>query len=142
MELILNYALRFVGTPYKWGGKNPLEGLDCSGLVQILLRAAAILPSSPVLSAQAIHDELIDQGCQVSDPKLGAIVFFGKSLKEIDHVGFCVDAVRMIEARGGDHTTLTLKDAIAKEAFVEIRPRSHRGDQVAVVMPNYQAHGL
>ncbi|HTQ11631.1 MAG TPA: C40 family peptidase [Fimbriimonadaceae bacterium] len=28
------YALKFVGTPYVWGGTDPNKGIDCSGLVQ------------------------------------------------------------------------------------------------------------
>ncbi|MEM7171340.1 MAG: NlpC/P60 family protein [Pseudomonadota bacterium] len=34
-------ALKFLGVPYLWGGKNSL-GLDCSGLVQIVLNRAGI----------------------------------------------------------------------------------------------------
>lgn len=138
MELFLEYALRFVGIPYKWGGKNPLEGLDCSGYVQLLLRTAGILSSSPALSAQEIYEELIDQGCPVvTSSALGTIIFFGKNLKEIDHVGFCVSDKLILEARGGDHTTLTLKDAAAKGAFVELRKMDHRADRVALVNPKY-----
>jgi cell wall-associated NlpC family hydrolase len=29
-----NYALNFVGTPYKWGGNDEQAGIDCSGFVK------------------------------------------------------------------------------------------------------------
>ncbi|MBS1704316.1 MAG: C40 family peptidase [Armatimonadetes bacterium] len=33
---IANYALNFVGTPYKWGGNDINRGIDCSGFVKVL----------------------------------------------------------------------------------------------------------
>lgn len=34
--MMANYALRFTGTPYKWGGNDIQNGIDCSGFVQKL----------------------------------------------------------------------------------------------------------
>ncbi len=33
---IASYALKFIGTPYKWGGNNLESGIDCSGFLQQL----------------------------------------------------------------------------------------------------------
>jgi len=33
---IANYSLKFTGTPYKWGGNDPVNGIDCSGFVKFL----------------------------------------------------------------------------------------------------------
>lgn len=33
------YALKFIGTPYVWGGNDPSRGIDCSGLVQNMFGA-------------------------------------------------------------------------------------------------------
>lgn len=34
--MMANYALKFTGTPYKWGGNDINNGIDCSGFVQKL----------------------------------------------------------------------------------------------------------
>ena len=35
-EELVNYALKFVGNPYKWGGNSLTEGCDCSGFVKLI----------------------------------------------------------------------------------------------------------
>lgn len=37
-EDIVNYALQFVGNPYKWGGNSLTEGCDCSGFVNLIYK--------------------------------------------------------------------------------------------------------
>lgn len=33
---VASYATKFEGTPYKWGGNDPLHGIDCSAFVKYL----------------------------------------------------------------------------------------------------------
>lgn len=37
-EELVNYALQFVGNPYKWGGDSLTNGCDCSGFVNLIYR--------------------------------------------------------------------------------------------------------
>lgn len=135
-EVLRTYAAAMIGIPYKFGGKNPIEGLDCSGLVQLLLRSAGVLKGS-FLSAAAMRDVLIASGAQPCSPCFGAVAFFADARGHIDHVGFCLNEHFMVEARGGAETTLTREDAAAKGAFVEPRLISHRDKLVAALMPAY-----
>jgi cell wall-associated NlpC family hydrolase len=31
---VVAFAMKYLGTPYKWGGADPQNGFDCSGLVK------------------------------------------------------------------------------------------------------------
>ena len=37
-EELVNFALQFVGNPYKWGGNSLTNGCDCSGFVNLIYR--------------------------------------------------------------------------------------------------------
>lgn len=37
-EELVNYALQFVGNPYKWGGNSLTNGCDCSGFVNLIYK--------------------------------------------------------------------------------------------------------
>lgn len=37
-QTLVNYALQFVGNPYKWGGNSLTNGCDCSGFVNLIYR--------------------------------------------------------------------------------------------------------
>lgn len=88
-------------------------------------------------TAQQLYDYFFGAVGDTCDPKFGALLFFGKSSKEITHVAFALSSTHMIEAAGGDHTTLTKELAAIKGAFVKIRPIRHRSDFLSAVLPNW-----
>jgi len=85
----IDTALRFLGTPYKWGGRTSL-GLDCSALVQLAMMGANIpCPRDTKDQILSLGDEMpIDiKTCQRGD-----IVFFNR------HVGIMVDQNNILNA--------------------------------------------
>lgn len=140
MNLLIQYALQFVGIQYKWGGAHPADGLDCSGLVQIILRSAGIDPTGDQ-TAQALYDAFEKNG-SYGVCAAGSLAFFGKDVTHITHVGFCLDPYRMIEAAGGGSKTVDLKSAIDSEAFVKVSLIKSRQDLVAIIKPHYNKIGL
>jgi cell wall-associated NlpC family hydrolase len=136
MKLLYDYALSFIGLPYIWGGDDAVAGFDCSGLVQELLAAIGADPAGDQ-NAQTLHDHFLANG-KLGVMGLGALVFYGKSTKEISHIVMMLDDKSCIGADGGGSTTVDRAAAIKANAFVKVRPFDYRKDMVAIVMPDYQ----
>ena len=87
-----DYARKFIGTPYVWGGNDLNKGVDCSGLVQQVFRHYGIeLPRTTY--------EQIGEGSPVGMKGLkpGDLVFFDTSSQSgADHVGIYLGGGRMI----------------------------------------------
>ena len=141
VNLLVQYALSFVGTPYKWGGSNSLEGLDCSGLVQSILASAGIDPPGDQ-TAQSLFDHFDKLGATPNRHGPGSLAFYGQSVTKITHVAFMLDTYRVLEAGGGGHLTLTFEDAARQSALIRIRKINHRNDLVAVLRPSYSKIGV
>jgi cell wall-associated NlpC family hydrolase len=134
-ELLFLYAMQFVGKPYIWGGDDPVKGFDCSGLVQELLHSVGLLPDKTDRNAQGLFDLFHHQPTTFA--RFGSLLFFGKSPKEVTHVGFALDERNMLEAGGGGSKTLTAEDAAKQNAYIRMRPISRRGDLVGALHPTY-----
>ncbi len=99
-------AERFVGIPYRWGGNNVVEGMDCSGFVRAVYNLCGI--NIPRTSGEQFRvgdrvekDELID----------GDLIFFGSSAEKINHVGIYVGGGRFVHApRRGDEIKISTTD--------------------------------
>lgn len=135
-RLIRDYALRFVGKPYLWGGDDPLLGFDCSGFVLEVLEAFGAGPKMD-MSSQALHDWLKIEGIPSNGSHFGGVAFFGKDLKSITHTGLVLGFNLMIEAGGGNSTVVDQNSAAQKNAYIKIRPLKRRKDLVAVYMPDW-----
>lgn len=137
MSPFLSYLLSMVNVPYRWGGANPLTGLDCSGFILYVLKFTDFRIDGDT-TAQGICNLLKDLGA-VSPVrfKLGDIAFYGSDPDHITHVMMLIDDYRVIGATGGDSRVKTLEDAKARNACVRGERLDYRKDLVCVLRPPY-----
>ncbi len=91
MELC-EYAKKFVGNPYVWGGTSLTKGADCSGFVMSVFAKYGIsLPHSS--RAQANCGTRI----KMSEARPGDLVFYAKG-KRINHVGIYIGGGQIVNA--------------------------------------------
>ena len=135
MEVVTNYALSFVGTPYRWGGDD-FSGMDCSGFAQEILSAAGEDPPGDQTS-QGLFDHFQAKGFLNPRKRAGALCFYGQSATKITHVAFALNDYQVIEAGGGGSRTKTEADAIRDNAYVRVRLINRRSDLVSIIRPMY-----
>lgn len=132
---ISEYALKFIGRPYIWGGDGSGKcggGFDCSGLVLECLQAFGILPSGDK-TAQGIYEALCKIGWVAVPSKAVAhddVLFFGKDLKLITHVAIAIGGGLMVEAGGGGSKS---KTPATSTGMVRVRPIASRKDLVSAL---------
>jgi cell wall-associated NlpC family hydrolase len=130
---ISEYAQKFIGKSYIWGGDGSgakFNGWDCSGLVLECLWAFGKLPKGD-LTAQGINDKLYAMGWrQGMTRKADDLLFFGKDLKHITHVAICIGDGLMVEAGGGGSKCTTPTNSTG---MVRVRPIASRKDLVAAL---------
>lgn len=121
---------------YQFGGDDPIQGFDCSGYVIELLKSVGLIAHGEDMTAQGLFNRFEQCGAyNCWGP--GALAFYGKDVRHITHVGFCIDSMLMFEAGGGDSTTTTDERAIQQNAFIRMRPIRYRSDFIAVIKPYY-----
>jgi gamma-D-glutamyl-L-lysine dipeptidyl-peptidase len=94
-EYLKNIAMKYVNSPYQWGGKSPF-GIDCSALTQIVYKICGY-------KLQRDSFQQATQGKPVNsfhDHKPGDLAFFKNKEDKINHVGIILDNDRIIHASG------------------------------------------
>ncbi|NJD90441.1 MAG: peptidoglycan-binding protein [Geobacter sp.] len=111
-------AERFVGIPYRWGGDNVVEGMDCSGFVRAVYNLCGV--NIPRTSGEQFRT-----GDKVTRDSLkdGDLVFFGASSDRINHVGIYVGNGRFVHAprRGDEIKVSTIDERYFAERFMGAR---------------------
>ena len=88
------YALGLIDTGYRYGGKNPEAGLDCSGMVShVFGRAAGIK-----LAGSAADIARKGRPVELSRLRPGDLVFFNTRNKSYSHVGIYIGDGRFVHA--------------------------------------------
>jgi cell wall-associated NlpC family hydrolase len=128
-------AISLCNVPYKWGGNDPLVGLDCSGFAQIPLKTVGVLPKEKDRNTQMIY-EYLRMRPYTSEMAPDSILFYGKSLSRLTHMAIVISDELMIEAGGGDRNCLDIYDAIRNDAKVRVVPIRH--NFVACVKVKYK----
>ena len=90
---IVNYAMKFLGNPYVWGGTSLTKGADCSGFTMSVMKNFGI--SLPHYSgSQAKSGKRIKS----SEMRPGDLVFYGNSRGKINHVAMYIGNGQVINA--------------------------------------------
>lgn len=135
---LIRYAESFLGTPYLYGGKTA-RGLDCSGFACEVLRGFGLVGYYEVLSAQGLYNRFSDplKGSRCDKRTPGALLFFGKPGHVIEHVSIATSPYSLIEAGGGDASTISLQRAETQDARVRRRGINYRTDFFEAILPKY-----
>lgn len=96
-EVVL-YALGLMGVDYRFGGKNPSSGLDCSGMVSYIYKNAVGMN----LPHNAYKIEKIVRRIGPDELKPGDLVFFDTLHRHYSHVGIYIGNGRFVHAPGSD----------------------------------------
>lgn len=116
---VVLYALGLVETGYRFGGKNPDAGLDCSGMVTYVFNQAADLRLSGSAAELARHGKPIERNAL----RPGDLVFFNTRNKSYSHVGIYIGDGRFVHAPNsrGKVRTESLREGWFAARFEEAR---------------------
>jgi cell wall-associated NlpC family hydrolase len=94
---VVMFALGLIETGYRFGGKNPEAGLDCSGMVSYVFSNAAGIRLSGSAADIARQGHPVDAG----EMRPGDLVFFNTLNRSHSHVGIYVGDGRFVHAPSG-----------------------------------------
>ena len=124
-DIMVRQAFCYLGTPYRWGGDDPMTGFDCSGFVVELLKSVGLIKRNADYTASGLFGLFakIQEGTRKQP---GDLVFWKNKNGAIVHVEMYCGTGVAIGASSGSSKTMTVADAAAQNAFIKIRPIESR----------------
>lgn len=116
---VLAEAEKYNGWQYSWGGKNPVMGFDCSGLVAYCYSLVGVQLTSYTVTMWE-ETTAVDP----SQAQKGDLIFFKGTYggdNFISHVGFYIDASTMYDSEGSGIGYHTWNSGYWLEHFAGIR---------------------
>jgi len=122
-EIALKVAWSLYGLPYRWGGDDPMEGFDCSGMVLEILKSVGIIRRSIDMTADQIYRHFKELGYLSRAANTGCLAFWkDENTVKIRHVEFCIGPTHTIGASGGGSNVINELEASRRNAFIKVRP--------------------
>lgn len=91
---VVMVALGLMDTGYRFGGKNPEAGLDCSGMVSVVFERA----SGKRLKGSAADIAKQGRRIEINELRPGDLVFFNTRQRPYSHVGIYLGDGRFVHA--------------------------------------------
>ncbi len=91
---VVNYALKFKGNPYVWGGNSLTNGVDCSGFVQqVYAKFGYSLERKSTIQAEKNGKKVSTKNLQPAD-----LIFYAGSNGVVNHVALYIGNNQIIHA--------------------------------------------
>lgn len=99
-QQVVDYALQFVGNPYKYGGTSLTNGADCSGFTQAVYEHFGynLARSS---KAQGASTQFMEVEVSLSELLPGDLIFYANSNGVVYHVAMYIGDGKVIHASSG-----------------------------------------
>ncbi|MGK0466811.1 SH3 domain-containing protein [Clostridium sp.] len=115
-DKILDYASKFMGIPYLWGGTTPV-GFDCSGFVQYVYKNFSI--DLPRVTMDQVN---VGKAVNIENLQTGDLIYFRTNTvqpSQVSHVGIYTGDNKFIQApKTGDIIRISELTGYYKDNFV------------------------
>jgi cell wall-associated NlpC family hydrolase len=110
---LVDYALKFQGTPYEWGGNDLVNGIDCSGFVKQVMKGTIGYNLPRTAAEQALVGTPIRR---FEDLRPGDRLYFRmRSESKISHTGIYMGNWRFVHSSHGKGGVST--DSLTKASW-------------------------